>query len=220
MKIVIKEVKMLWWAKSTSFKRNVKPFAVLEKLKSIIGESQWLYNRTKNLVQKRGMRRSHDALASAQLSVDATSGELHLRHNVTAGGFYRGESYQQVICCWLDVLSDARVRCHGGQFFMLMLTPCRRCLSSQLKVQWRSNKFCLSFLNQINSPIVLNSFTAVVAMNEKPIHALRRYKQSQCALHWSGAWWSCRCLCERSTGALMALAKVLLKPCWGLIAQH
>ena len=39
---------------------------------------------------KRGMRRSHDALGTSALSVDATSGETHLRHNVTADGFYRG----------------------------------------------------------------------------------------------------------------------------------
>jgi len=41
---------------------------------------------------KRGMRRSHDALsAPAQLSVDATSGETHRRHHVTADGFYKGK---------------------------------------------------------------------------------------------------------------------------------
>ena len=39
---------------------------------------------------RRGMRRSHDALTAAALSVDATSGETHLRHNVTAEGYYRG----------------------------------------------------------------------------------------------------------------------------------
>jgi large subunit ribosomal protein L32 len=39
---------------------------------------------------KRGMRRSHDALTAATLSVDPTSGEKHLRHHVTADGFYRG----------------------------------------------------------------------------------------------------------------------------------
>ena len=39
---------------------------------------------------RRGMRRSHDALPSATVSTDATSGEKHLRHNVTADGFYRG----------------------------------------------------------------------------------------------------------------------------------
>ena len=39
----------------------------------------------------RGMRRSHDALTTAALSVDATSGETHLRHNVTAEGYYRGK---------------------------------------------------------------------------------------------------------------------------------
>lgn len=39
---------------------------------------------------RRGMRRSHDALTEKSLSVDSTSGEVHLRHHVTADGFYRG----------------------------------------------------------------------------------------------------------------------------------
>jgi large subunit ribosomal protein L32 len=39
---------------------------------------------------RRGMRRSHDALTASTVSTDATSGEKHLRHNVTADGFYRG----------------------------------------------------------------------------------------------------------------------------------
>ena len=40
---------------------------------------------------RRGMRRSHDALTTVAVSVDATSGETHLRHNVTADGYYRGK---------------------------------------------------------------------------------------------------------------------------------
>ncbi len=39
---------------------------------------------------KRDMRRSHDALTGPTLSVDSTSGEKHIRHHVTADGFYRG----------------------------------------------------------------------------------------------------------------------------------
>ena len=39
---------------------------------------------------KRGMRRAHDALTTATLSTDRTSGELHRRHHVTPNGFYRG----------------------------------------------------------------------------------------------------------------------------------
>jgi large subunit ribosomal protein L32 len=39
---------------------------------------------------RRGMRRSHDALTAQTLSVDATSGEKHIRHHMTADGFYRG----------------------------------------------------------------------------------------------------------------------------------
>jgi len=46
--------------------------------------------KTKKSPSKRGMRRSHDALSSPALSVDATSGETHLRHNVTPEGYYRG----------------------------------------------------------------------------------------------------------------------------------
>ncbi len=39
---------------------------------------------------KRGMRRAHDALTGKALSVDPTTGEKHLRHHVSADGFYRG----------------------------------------------------------------------------------------------------------------------------------
>lgn len=39
---------------------------------------------------RRGMRRAHDALTSATLATDPTSGEIHRRHHVTAKGFYRG----------------------------------------------------------------------------------------------------------------------------------
>jgi large subunit ribosomal protein L32 len=40
---------------------------------------------------KRGMRRSHDALSGPTLSVDKTTGETHVRHQVTKDGFYRGK---------------------------------------------------------------------------------------------------------------------------------
>ena len=40
---------------------------------------------------RRGQRRSHDSLSTAALSVDETSGEKHLRHNVSPEGFYRGK---------------------------------------------------------------------------------------------------------------------------------
>ena len=39
---------------------------------------------------KRGHRRSHDALSGPTLSIDPTSGETHIRHHVTADGYYRG----------------------------------------------------------------------------------------------------------------------------------
>jgi len=45
---------------------------------------------------KRGMRRSHDALTGPTLSTDATTGEKHRRHHVTADGFYRGRKVVEV----------------------------------------------------------------------------------------------------------------------------
>ena len=39
---------------------------------------------------KRGMRRSHDALSSAALSIEPNTGETHLRHHVSQDGYYRG----------------------------------------------------------------------------------------------------------------------------------
>ena len=40
---------------------------------------------------KRGMRRSHDSLKNPTISTDEVSGELHLRHHVSADGFYKGK---------------------------------------------------------------------------------------------------------------------------------
>ena len=40
---------------------------------------------------RRGQRRSHDALTAKQLATDPTTGEIHLRHHVTADGYYRGK---------------------------------------------------------------------------------------------------------------------------------
>ena len=46
--------------------------------------------KSKKTPSKRGMRRAHDNLSSAALSIDGTTGETHLRHHVTPDGYYRG----------------------------------------------------------------------------------------------------------------------------------
>lgn len=46
--------------------------------------------KSKKSRSARGMRRAHDALSGPTLSIDATSGETHRRHHVTADGFYKG----------------------------------------------------------------------------------------------------------------------------------
>ncbi|WP_119342795.1 50S ribosomal protein L32 [Facilibium subflavum] len=40
---------------------------------------------------KRDMRRAHDGLTAASLSTDKTTGEVHLRHHVSANGYYKGK---------------------------------------------------------------------------------------------------------------------------------
>ena len=52
--------------------------------------------KSKKSRSRRGMRRSHDALSTATLSVDPTTGEKHLRHHVTADGFYRGKKVIEI----------------------------------------------------------------------------------------------------------------------------
>ncbi|WP_067864854.1 50S ribosomal protein L32 [Neptuniibacter marinus] len=47
--------------------------------------------KSKKSRSRRDMRRSHDALGNPTLSVETTTGETHLRHHVSADGFYRGK---------------------------------------------------------------------------------------------------------------------------------
>ncbi len=44
---------------------------------------------------RRGQRRAHDTLSAKQLATDPTSGETHLRHHITADGYYRGKQVIQ-----------------------------------------------------------------------------------------------------------------------------
>jgi large subunit ribosomal protein L32 len=46
--------------------------------------------KSKKSVSRRGMRRAHDALTAATLSIEPTTGETHRRHHVSPDGYYRG----------------------------------------------------------------------------------------------------------------------------------
>ena len=39
---------------------------------------------------RRNMRRAHDSLSAATLSIESTTGETHRRHHISPDGFYRG----------------------------------------------------------------------------------------------------------------------------------
>ena len=46
--------------------------------------------KSRKTPSRRGMRRSHDSLKGATLSVEQTTSETHLRHHVSPDGYYRG----------------------------------------------------------------------------------------------------------------------------------
>lgn len=46
--------------------------------------------KSRKTPSRRGMRRSHDRLATPALSIDQTSGETHMRHRISPDGYYRG----------------------------------------------------------------------------------------------------------------------------------
>ena len=47
--------------------------------------------QNKKSPSKRGMHRSHDFLTAAQLALEPTTGEVHLRHHISPTGYYRGK---------------------------------------------------------------------------------------------------------------------------------
>lgn len=51
--------------------------------------------KSRKTPSRRGMRRSHDSLTPAALTVDEITGELHRRHHITADGFYKGKKVIQ-----------------------------------------------------------------------------------------------------------------------------
>jgi large subunit ribosomal protein L32 len=47
--------------------------------------------KSKKSTSRRGMRRAHDSLSAATLSIEPNTGETHRRHHVSADGYYRGK---------------------------------------------------------------------------------------------------------------------------------
>jgi large subunit ribosomal protein L32 len=59
--------------------------------------------KSRKTPSRRGMRRSHDALSGPTLSEEASTGEIHRRHHISAEGFYRG---RQVVEVAVDAIED------------------------------------------------------------------------------------------------------------------
>ncbi len=47
--------------------------------------------KSRKTPSRRGMRRSHDSLPARTLTVEPESGEIHIRHHVSAEGYYKGK---------------------------------------------------------------------------------------------------------------------------------
>ncbi len=46
--------------------------------------------KSRKTPSRRNMRRSHDALKSATLSIEPATGETHRRHHISDDGYYKG----------------------------------------------------------------------------------------------------------------------------------
>jgi large subunit ribosomal protein L32 len=55
-----------------------------------IPEISMAVQQNKKSPSKRGMHRSHNALAAPGTAIEPTTGEVHLRHHISPTGFYRG----------------------------------------------------------------------------------------------------------------------------------
>ncbi len=47
--------------------------------------------QNKKSPSRRNMRRSHDSIALGTISTEKTNGDRHLRHHISANGYYRGK---------------------------------------------------------------------------------------------------------------------------------
>jgi len=52
--------------------------------------------KSKKTPSKRNMRRSHDSLTNAAISIESGTGEAHLRHHISPNGFYKGKKVLSV----------------------------------------------------------------------------------------------------------------------------
>lgn len=51
--------------------------------------------QNKKSPSRRGHRRSHHELKGAEVSSDPVTGDRHLRHHITASGYYRGRKVKE-----------------------------------------------------------------------------------------------------------------------------
>jgi large subunit ribosomal protein L32 len=68
--------------------------------------------QNKKSPSKRGMHRSHNALTTPGTAIEATTGEVHLRHHISPTGFYRGRKTPELFRRLRLVASRSRCLWH------------------------------------------------------------------------------------------------------------
>lgn len=128
---------------------------------------------------------------------------------------------QQVICWFPNDESDARVRCDGWRSWPHVTVPAAlRALKSHssLKIILVGDKTEIDvYLRQAEQPLLSRieviHTDEVVSMSDRPVHALRTRKNSsmRLSIELVRDGRAAACVSAGNTGALMAMAKVLLK---------
>ena len=187
---------------------------------------------------RRDMRRSHDALTASALSTDKTTGEMHLRHHVSANGYYKGKkvvavasddeqnncTIRQLFCITVtsSISYKISIDAMGGDHGLKTTVPA--CLSALKK--FPDLHICLvgiakdieQFLTAHKTPydttrLSIVNANEIVEMDESPALALRNKKDSsmRVAINLVKSGDVDACVSAGNTGALMATSKFVLK---------
>jgi large subunit ribosomal protein L32 len=86
------EEPLIWVGLGFSQRRPEHPFSMrrFESHPQIAQEIFMAVQQNKKSPSKRGMHRSHNAVAAPGTAIEPTTGEVHMRHHISPTGFYRG----------------------------------------------------------------------------------------------------------------------------------
>src|SRR5260363_409345 len=189
--------------------------------------------QNKKSPSKRNMRRSHDALRNPTLSIEPSSGEVHLRHHISPNGYYRGKQVIQKVypgSPWKDsplgMTIHIAIDCMGGDYGPSVTVPAalhflHAHLDAELILVGQTG--LIQYQLEKHKTLRSKSFSVhaaseVVAMDDPIEIALRKKKDSsmRIALSLVKAGQAHACVSAGNTGALMAISRYMLKTLAGI----